>query len=141
MLFLKMMPDTRGFERPANTVVVAYGKDRDRYAVRSRIGCRNVDGRRVPVEGPIVGHIVDGKYVPIDGKARVSESPVDIKDWANIRFVQYCTADLLDGLCGVYHRDDALIRRSYARRRGSGTRGSGCTPSGTPPRRRPRKRP
>ena len=67
-----------------------------------------MDGRRVPVEGPIVGHIVDGEYVPIDGKARVSESPVDIKDWANIRFVQYCTADLLDGLCGVYRRDDAL---------------------------------
>ncbi|WP_400226053.1 hypothetical protein [Methanomethylophilus alvi] len=47
--------------------------------LRSLPSCRIVDGRRVPVEGPIVGHIVDGKYVPIDDKARVSESPVDIK--------------------------------------------------------------
>ena len=100
--------EIRKVERPANTVVVAYGKDKDKYAVRSRIGCKNVDGRRVPVEGPIIGHIVDGKYVPIDDKSRVSESPVDIKDWANIQFVQYCTADLLDELCEVYHRDDAL---------------------------------
>ncbi len=100
--------EIRKVERPANTVVVAYGKDKDKYAVRSRIGCRNIDGRRVPVEGPIIGHIINGEYVPIDEKQRVSESPVDIKDWANIEFVTYCSSDLLDELCEVYHRDDAL---------------------------------
>lgn len=100
--------EIRKVERPANTVVVAYGKDKDKYAVRSRIGCRNIDGRRVPVEGPIIGHIINGEYVPIDEKQRVSESPVDIKDWANIEFVTYCSSDLLDELCEVYHGDDAL---------------------------------
>ena len=100
--------EIRKVERPANTVVVAYGKDKDKYAVRSRIGCRNIDGRRVPVEGPIIGHIINGEYVPIDEKQRVSESPVDIKDWANIEFVTYYSSDLLDELCEVYHRDDAL---------------------------------
>ena len=100
--------EIRKVERPANTVVVAYGKEKDKYAVRSRIGCKNVNGRRVPVEGPIIGHIVDGRFVPIDDKARVSECPVDIKDWANIQFVVYCSEDVLDELCEVYHRDDAL---------------------------------
>ena len=100
--------EIRKVERPANTVVVAYGKDKDKYAVRSRTGCRNINGRRLPVEGPIIGHIVDGQYVPIDDKTRVSESPVDIKDWANIQFVLYCSEDMLDELCEVYHRDDAL---------------------------------
>ena len=90
--------EIRKVERPANTVVVAYGKEKDKYAVRSRIGCKNVDGRRVPVEGPIIGHIVDGRFVPIDDKARVSECPVDIKDWANIQFVVYCSEDVLDEL-------------------------------------------
>ena len=100
--------EIRKVERPANTVVVAYGKEKDKYAVRSRTGCKNINGRRVPVEGPIIGHIVNGQYVPIDDKTRVSESPVDIKDWANIQFVVYCSEDILDELCKVYHRDDAL---------------------------------
>ena len=100
--------EIRKVERPANTVVVAYGKEKDKYAVRSRIGCRNVDGRRVPVEGPIIGHIVDGRYIPIEDRDRVSDSPVDIKDWANIQFAVYCSEGILDELCGVYHHDDAL---------------------------------
>ena len=33
---------------------------------------------------------------------------MDIKDWANIQFVLYCSEDMLDELCEVYHRDDAL---------------------------------
>ena len=52
--------------RPKNTVVIAYGKDKGLYAVRQRIGCRNDNGRHLPVNGPTVGHIVDGRFVPID---------------------------------------------------------------------------
>ena len=36
-------------ERPSNTVVQAYGKNKDRYAVKQRIGCRRVGGRNIPV--------------------------------------------------------------------------------------------
>ena len=39
-------------KRPTNTVVVAYGKNKDRYAVRKRVGCKNVNGRHVPINGP-----------------------------------------------------------------------------------------
>ena len=66
--------------RPKNTIVIAYGKDRNLYAVRQRIGCRNVDGRHLPVNGPTIGHIVDGRYMPIDSTApeSVSALPVDL---------------------------------------------------------------
>lgn len=53
-------------ERPKNTVVIAYGKDKHLYAVRQRVGCKNVDGRHVPVNGPTIGHIVDGRYVVLE---------------------------------------------------------------------------
>ena len=46
------------------TIVIAYGKNKDRYAVRERIGCKYKHGRRIPVNGPTIGHIVGGKYVP-----------------------------------------------------------------------------
>lgn len=51
-------------ERPKNTVVIAYGKNKDRFAVRQRVGCRNIDGRHLPVNGPTIGHIIDDRYVP-----------------------------------------------------------------------------
>ena len=35
--------------RPKNTVVIAYGRDKKLYAVRQRVGCRNVGGRHLPV--------------------------------------------------------------------------------------------
>ncbi len=38
--------------RPKNTVVIAYGKDKNLYSVRQRIGCRNDNGRHLPVNGP-----------------------------------------------------------------------------------------
>ena len=31
-------------ERPANTVVYAYGKNRDRFGVKERVGCRRRGG-------------------------------------------------------------------------------------------------
>ena len=50
---------------PKNTVVIAYGKDKSLYAVRQRVGCKNVGGRHLPVNGPTIGHIIDGAYVPV----------------------------------------------------------------------------
>ena len=35
------------------------------YAVRQRVGCKNVGGRHLPVNGPTIGHIIDGAYVPV----------------------------------------------------------------------------
>ena len=63
---MKVPEEVRKVSRPANTIVVPYGKNHDRYAVRSRSGCRYDHGRRIPVNGKIIGHIVDLKYVPIE---------------------------------------------------------------------------
>ena len=97
-------------QRPVNTVVISYGKDKNLYAVRQRTGCKYVDGRRVPINGPTIGHIVDGAYVPIDAAApeNVSVSPVDLKDWANAAFCDAAFKDMIEELCRVYSRADSL---------------------------------
>ena len=67
----KEMPipaDILAVERPKNTVVIAYGKDKSLYAVRQRVGCKNVGGRHLPVNGLTIGHIIDGAYVPVAEK-------------------------------------------------------------------------
>lgn len=87
--------------RPVNSVVVAYGKDKNRFSVRQRTGCKYIDGRRIPVTGATIGHIVDGVYVPIDKNEppKLRSLPVDVKDWADItlcdREFLYIKAELL----------------------------------------------
>ena len=96
--------------RPKNTVVIAYGKNKNLYAVRQRIGCRNDNGRHLPVNGPTIGHIVDGVYVPVDtsSPANVSVSPVDLKDWANVVLSDRLFADIQKELSVVYSKSDAM---------------------------------
>ena len=103
--------DILAVKRPKNTVVVTYGKDRNFYAVRQRVGCRRVGGRNLPVTGPTIGHIVDGKYVALaDEKPKVASvgSTVDLKDWADVAMCERCFSDMLDELCEVYRPEDAL---------------------------------
>lgn len=58
-----MVPESiRKIQRPVNTIVQAT-KNPNVFMVIKRIGCKNIGGRRVPVNGPVVGHIVDGRYV------------------------------------------------------------------------------
>ena len=97
-------------DRPKNSIVIAYGKNRDRYAVRARVGCRSDGQRRLPVNGPTIGHIVDLRYVPLEEDAcpPVSESAVDLKDWANIMLAQKLFGSMVDELREVYSSDDAL---------------------------------
>ena len=96
-------------KRPKNTVVVAYGKNKDRYAVRQRVGCRYVNGRHVPVNGPTIGHIIDHQYVEKknDDMESVSQAPVDLKDWANIVFCDHLFKDMLEDLRKVYNKEDS----------------------------------
>ena len=96
--------------RPKNTVVIAYGKDKNLYAVRQRIGCRNDSGRHLPINGPTIGHIIDGVYVPIDTSApvSVSASPIDLKDWANIILCDRLFAGIQQELFSVYSKSDAM---------------------------------
>lgn len=95
-------------QRPKNTIVYAYGKNKDKFAVRQRIGCKNVDGRHIPVNGPTIGHIIDGQYVPIDLQPPISFASVDLKDWANVALCDQVFHDMLSELRQFYSRDDAL---------------------------------
>ena len=66
-----MVPESiRKIKRPLNTIVQAT-KNPNVYMVIKRIGCKYVDERRIPVNGPVVGHIIDGKYVSGDLKVGI----------------------------------------------------------------------
>ena len=95
-------------ERPKNTIVYAYGKNKDKYAVKERTGCKYDSGRRIPVTGGTIGHIIDFKYVPVETVSPVSFSDVDLKDWANIVLCNSLFKDILDELLLFYNRSDAL---------------------------------
>lgn len=93
--------------RPRNTVVVPYGKARDRYAVRKRVGCRYVGGRHVPVTGPTIGHIVGGVFVPTPERPAVSRPDPELKDWAVVELADRCFGDVYEELRRVYNDADA----------------------------------
>ena len=102
-------------ERPKNTVVTCYGKNKDHYAVRQRVGCKYDEGRHLPKNGPTIGHIIDGKYVPIEAPIpTVSMCEVDLKDWANISLCDRLFQDVLRDLKKVYNENDALKLYSIA---------------------------
>ena len=96
--------------RPKNTVVIAYGKNKDLYAVRQRVGCRNDNGRHLPVNGPTIGHIIDLTYVPLDNAEPldVSVAPIDLKDWANVVLCDREFKGILAELTEVYSSPDAM---------------------------------
>ena len=55
-------------ERPKNTIVIRTNKTEPaHYAVRSRLGCIYDHGRRIPKNGPVIGHIDTERkvYVPL----------------------------------------------------------------------------
>lgn len=102
-------------DRPKNTKVYQYGKSRTYYGVRERSGCKYIDGRRVPLDGPTIGHIVMNEkkewvYVPKQEQQEtcVSQSPTDLKDWANIVLCDNLCRDLLTDLLKFYCKEDAL---------------------------------
>ena len=100
-------------ERPRNTIVYAYGKTKDRYAVKERKGCRRVrrpggSSANVPVNGATVGHIVNGRYIPIGGRKRVFEGDFEIRDWANAALLDRLFSPVMGELLAQYHPDDAL---------------------------------
>ena len=95
--------DVRRVPRPKNTRVLP--SSTGRYAVKSRTGCRYIDGRRVPVEGPIVGYIVDGVYFPLADvpcTARRVGSMVDVKEWGHVQLCENLGQSLLEDIKAVY---------------------------------------
>ena len=98
-------------ERPRNTFVIAYGKDKRLYAVRRYIGCRREGKRNIPIKGPTIGHIRDGRYIPTGEDPAFAPAPqptVELKDWANAALCDRLFADILDDLKAEYPADMAL---------------------------------
>ncbi len=103
-------------KRPKNTVVIVYGVKKDKYAVRQRVGCKRVNGRNIPINGPTIGHIINGEYVPKEDKSKLSvsrqtketEHKVDLKDWANIILCDELFRDIQKELKSIYNNEDTL---------------------------------
>ena len=100
--------EIRNIERPKNTVIHAYGKNKDRYSVIERVGCKRKNGKPTPVDGKTVGHIIDGKFVPLkENKIEtVSMSEVDIKRWADIILCDSLTEEIREELSKFYNPND-----------------------------------
>ncbi len=96
--------------RPVNTIVRPYGKNKDRYAVIQRVGCRRVNGKNIPVNGPTIGHIENGVFVPIEqNNTSIKHTKiVEMKDWANIILCDKISSDLLNDIGKFYSYNDAL---------------------------------
>lgn len=92
-------------KRPKNTNVYAYGKNKDRYGVKARVGCIRKDGRNIPVNGPTIGHIVNMEYVPL--KRPETDSP-DLKDFASVELCEAVFSDMVGKLDGEYDHEDSL---------------------------------
>ena len=94
-------------ERPTNTVV--YVTSAGNYGVKKRIGCRYVNGKNRPINGPTVGHIIDGKYIPIEEKKEDTSSMAPaLLDWADARLCEDLFSDMIPELEKVYSHDDAM---------------------------------
>lgn len=102
-------PEILAVKRPVNTVVIAYGKNKNLFAVRQRIGCKYVNGKRRPVNGPTIGRIRDGRYVPLteNEPVNISSAPIDLKDWAGVVLCDRLFKDMLSELRLVYNKSDA----------------------------------
>ena len=97
-------------KRPTNTIVVRYGKNGDRYGVRLRVGCKRINGRNVPINGPTIGHIRNGEYVAIKDDVGLSSNArsIELKDWAGISLADNVFKSMIDDLQNFFGRTDAL---------------------------------
>ncbi|WP_019000512.1 transposase [Succinimonas amylolytica] len=116
--------DILSIERPKNTFVIRTNKTEPaRYAVRSRTGCKYANGRRLPQNGPVIGHIdTEARiFVPLQTEAesnsekssqtdvRVSQyETVDLKDWANVVLADRLFKPVLEELKKFYEIHDAI---------------------------------
>ena len=103
--------EIRKVPRPKNTIVVAYGRNKDKYAVKSRIGCKSVNGRKIPIDGPTIGHIIDGVYVADMKQPDMKESSCDFKRWADVQLCCDLSQDILSDLREFYNEKEAM--RTY----------------------------
>lgn len=103
--------EIKSVARPRNTII----KENKcggmyRYMVVQRIGCKRVNGRNVPINGPVIGHIIGDSYV--EGRRSVNEREITLKDWGEYAFFEKAGSSVLEELKAVYDYKDA--QRMYA---------------------------
>ena len=73
-----MAPEsTRKIKRPLNAIAQAT-KNPNVYMAIKGIGCKYVDRIRIPVNGPVAGHIIDGKHFEKQASERKRTSTCEI---------------------------------------------------------------
>ncbi len=97
----------RRVPRPSNTVVCDSGGSTPlRYSVRERKGfAKNTQGKSVPVNGRVIGHIIDGAYVPL---AAPRQHRAQFLSYGSAALVHSVTADLKADLLHCFHPAEAL---------------------------------
>lgn len=100
--------DILAVKRPKNTVVYAYGKNKDRYGVKQRVGCVRKNGKNYPVNGSTIGHIVGGVFVPNEPEVdeTIHMSDVTFKEWASVELCLNLSTDLREELSQIYCQPD-----------------------------------
>lgn len=81
--------------RPKNTICKMIGK---KCAVIERIGCKRVNGKNIPQNGHVIGHIINGQYVP-----KVKQTlEITLKNYADFIYADKVGKDILNELKEVY---------------------------------------
>lgn len=105
--------DILAVSRPKNTVVYVYGKNKDRYGVKERVGCVRKNGKNYPVNGRTVGHIIHHQFVPVPDQederaASVACSKIDLITWGGEQLLINLGSSVLEELLQVYNSADSL---------------------------------
>lgn len=97
--------ELRKVKRPPNTICKMIG---DKCAVIERIGCKRVNGKNIPINGKVVGHIIGGVYVEKESEGL----SVTLKNYGDYAFANLVGRSVLDELKVVY--DEKTAKRIYA---------------------------
>lgn len=90
----------RNIARPKNTIVKLIG---DKYAVIERVGCTRKNGKNIPVNGSVIGHIIDNKYVPKESRKEY----ITMKDYGDYALFSKLSKSLISELSSCYENDIA----------------------------------
>lgn len=67
--------------------------------------------KKIPIDGPVIGHIIDGVYVKDVGLPKMKVSECDYRRWADVQLCCNISKDVLSDLRTIYEGKEAL--RTY----------------------------
>lgn len=90
----------RNIQRPKNTIMKQIG---DKYAVIERIGCTRKNGKNIPINGSVIGHIIDGVYIPKESRKEY----ITMKDYGDFSLFHRISYSLFNELLLCYDKEKA----------------------------------